>query len=74
MDTRLLIFRFSTKATENSATHTRHTWRVSKFHIFTSRMHCYATWDTFVFLQASVTRWFGKHTTVASLGILRLRK
>ena len=49
MDTRLLIFRFSTKATENSATHTRHTWRVSKFHIFTSRMHCYATWDTFVF-------------------------
>jgi len=46
MDTRLLIFHFSTKATENSATHTRHTWRVTKFHIFTSRMHCYAMWKS----------------------------
>ena len=30
----------------------------------------YVTWDTFVFLQVSMPRWFGKCTTVRSLGIL----
>ena len=34
----------------------------------------YATWDTFVFLQVSMPRWFRKHTTVEPLGISRLRK
>jgi len=33
----------STKVTQNSATHTRCSWRVYKFQIFTSKMPCYAT-------------------------------
>ena len=37
-------------------------------------MHYYVTWDTFVFLQVSMPRLYGKHTTVDSLGILGLRK
>jgi len=71
---RLLIGHFSTKVTQNLATHTSHSWRVGMFHIFTSRIPCYATWVTFVFLQASVPRWFGKHTTVGLLGISGSRK
>ena len=69
-----MIGHFSSKATQNSATHTKHSWRVDMFHIFTSRMPCYAIWVTFVFLQASVPRWFGKHTTVELLGISGSRK
>jgi hypothetical protein len=37
---RLLIGRFSTQVIQNSATHTIHSWRESKFPIFTSRMPC----------------------------------
>ena len=70
----LLIGRFSIRAIQNSATHTRHSSGVCKFQIFTSKMHYYFTWDTFVFLKANVLRWFGKRTTVGSLGISRSRK
>ena len=44
--TRLLISRFSTRAIRNSATHTRQSWRETKFQNFTSRMYYYVTWDT----------------------------
>ena len=71
---RLLIGRLSTRVIQNSATCTRHSWRGTKFQNFTSRMYYYVTWDTFVFLQASMPRWFGKCTTVGSLGISWLRK
>ena len=54
--TRILIGRFSIRATQNLATLTRHSWGVCKFQIFTSKMHFYVTWDTFVFLQANVPR------------------
>ena len=54
--------------------HTIHSWRVSKFHIYNSRMPCYVTWDTFFLLQASVPRWFGKHAAVGSLEISGSRK
>ena len=74
MGTRLLIGHFSMKVTQNSATHTRPSWRVSMFQIFTSRTVCYATWVTFMFLQASMPRWFGKHTTIGLLGILGSKK
>ena len=37
-------------------------------------MHHCATWDTFVFLQESVPRWFRKCTTVELLGISGSRK
>ena len=47
---------------------------VRKFLISTSKMHSYATWDTFVFIQASMPGWFGRRTTVESLGILGSRK
>ena len=72
--TRLLIGRFSMRVTQNSATLTRHSWGVRKFQNFTSKMQFYVTWDTFVFLQVSVPRWYGKHTTVESLGISGSRK
>ena len=72
--TRLFIGRFSMRVTQNSATLTRHSWGVRKLQIFTSKMHFYVTWDTFVFLQASLPRWYGKHTTVDLLGILGSRK
>ena len=72
--TRLLIGRFSMRVTQNSATLTRHSWGVRKFQIFTSKMHCYVTWDNYVYLQASVPRWYGKHTTVELLGILGVKK
>ena len=71
---RLLIGRFFTRAIQNSATHTRHSWGVCKFQIFTSKMHYYVTWDTFLLLQVSVSRWYGKHTIFESLGISGSRK
>ena len=74
MGTRLLIGCFSTRATQNSATLTSHSWGVHKFQIFTSKMHFYVTWDTFLFLQASFPRWYGKHTTAESLVISGSRK
>lgn len=36
---------------------------------FTSKMHCYATWETCVFLQAIVARRFSRRITVGSLDI-----
>ena len=69
-----MIGHFSTRVIENSATHTRHSLGVHKFQIFSSRMHFYVTWDTFVFLQASAPRWYGKHTTVKSRGIFGVEK
>ena len=74
MGMRLLIAHFSRRAIQNLATHTSLSWRLTKFQIFTSRMHYYVTWDTFVFLQAIVPRWFGRRTTVESLGISGSRK
>ena len=74
MGTRLLIGHFYTRAIQNSTTHTGRSWRETKFQIFTSTMHYYVIWDTFVFLQASMPRWFGKRATVRSLGISGLRK
>ena len=74
MGMRLLIGRFFTRAIQNSTTHTRHSWGVCKFQIFTSKMHYYVTWDTFVFLQVSMPRWYGKRTIVELLSILESRK
>ena len=74
MGMRHLIGRFSMRVIQNLAIHTRHSWEVRKFQIFTSKMHCYVTWDTFVFLQASEPRWYGKHTTAESLVTSGLRK
>ena len=62
------------KSDPDSATHTRRSWRETKFQNFTSGMYYCVTWDTFVFLQASVTRLFEKRTIVKSLGISRSRK
>ena len=71
---RLLIGCFSTRVIQNSVTHTRHSWGVCKFQIFTSKMNYYVTWDTFVLLQVSMPRWYGKHTIFESLRILGSRK
>ena len=71
---RPLIGRFSTRAIQNSATHTWCSWNETKFQIFTSRMHYYVTWETFLFLQASMPRWFGKRTIVGLPGISGSRK
>ena len=71
---RLLIGHFSTRTIQNSTTHTRQSWRETKFPNFTSRMYCYVIWDTFVFLQVSMPRLFGKRTTVESLSISGSRK
>ena len=70
----LLTSHFSTRPIQNSTTHGKQSWGVRKFQNFTSKMHYYVTRDTFVFLQASVPRWYGKRTIVDSLGILGLRK
>jgi len=42
--------RIFTRVIHNFEKHTRYSWKVRKFQNFTSRMHFYATWDTFMFL------------------------
>ena len=44
--------------------------KAPQLQIFISKMSCYATWVTFVFLQVSMRTWFGKPITVRWQDIL----
>jgi len=48
MGTRHQGGRIFTRAIQNSVAYIRHSWKESKFQIFTFRMHCFATSDTCV--------------------------
>jgi len=69
--TRLQGGHIFTRVIQNFTAHTINSWKASKFQIFTSKMYCYATWCTSMFLKERVPRWFGRRTTVGSLEILR---